>query len=178
MAKQRKPMVFYVIFTKTVQGANINWDARVLDALWANRTTYKVTTKYIPFQLVYGQEAIIPIELEVQSLRIVIENRLGDIESLHERIIILEKLDENRRQAYLNTLAMQNRRKSYYNWKLIPKNLQPNDLVLLFDSCFHKFPGKFKMRWFGPYKVLNSYSNGSVELQDFAGNIHSTRYNG
>jgi hypothetical protein len=166
------------IITKTVQGANIDWDARVLDALWAYRTAYKVTTKHTPFQLVYGQEAILPIELEVQSLRIAIDHRLGDIESLQERMGMLEKLDETRRQAYFNTLAIQNCRKSYYDSKLLPKNLQPNDLVLLFDSRFHKFPGKFKMRWLGPYKVLKSYSNGSVELQDFSGNIHSTRYNG
>jgi hypothetical protein len=30
------------------------------------------------------------------------------------------------------------------------------------------------MRWFGPYRVLKSYSNGSIELQDFAGIVHST----
>jgi len=47
---------------------------------------------------------------------------------------MLEKLDETRRQAYFNTLAIQNRRKNYYDSKLISKNLQPNDLVLLFDS--------------------------------------------
>ena len=34
------------------------------------------------------------------------------------------------------------------------------------------------MRWFGPYKVLKFYANGSVKLQDFAGNLHATRYNG
>ena len=91
---------------------------------------------------------------------------------------MLEKLDETRRQAYLNTWAMQNRRKSYYDSKIKPKQLEPNDLVLLYDSRFQKFPGKFKLRWLGPYKVLHSYPNGSVELQDFAGTIHATRYNG
>jgi len=59
---------------------------------------------------------------------------------------MLNKLDETRRQAYLNMLIIQKRRKSYYDPKLKPKDLHPNDLVLLYDSRFQKFPGKFKMR--------------------------------
>jgi hypothetical protein len=91
---------------------------------------------------------------------------------------MLEKLDEIRAQAHLNMLAIQKQRKMYYDSKLEPKILNPNDLILLYDSRFQKFPGKFKMRWFGPYRVLKSYPNGSVELQDFAGTVHSIRYNG
>lgn len=34
------------------------------------------------------------------------------------------------------------------------------------------------MQWFGPYKIFKNYENGSMELQDFEGNIHSTQYNG
>jgi hypothetical protein len=65
------------IITKTVQGSNTDWNARLLDALWAYRCAYKVTTKHTPFQLVYGQEAILPIEIELPSLRIALEERLG-----------------------------------------------------------------------------------------------------
>ena len=91
---------------------------------------------------------------------------------------MLEKLDELCTQAYLNMAAIQRRRKTYYDSKVHPKTLNPNDLVLLYDSHFQKFPSKFKMHWFGPYRVLKSYPNGSVELQDFASVVHSTRYNG
>jgi hypothetical protein len=126
---------------------------------------------------VYGQEAILPIEMEVIILRIALNERFGDKESLRERYIMLEKLDKIQAQAYLNMVAIQNYRKSYYDSKLEPKNLKPNDLVLLYDSQFQKFPINFKMRCFGLYRVLNAYSNGSIELQDFAGTIHSTKYN-
>lgn len=166
------------IITKTVQGANIDWDERLFDALWAYRTAYKVTTKYTPFQLVYGQEAILPIELEIQSLRIAIDHRLDDNESLEDRLVVLEKLDEIRAQAYLNMTSIQNRRKSFYDSKLKPKILKTNDLVLLYESRFQKFRGKFQMRWFGPYRILRSFENESFELQDFEGKIHNTRYNG
>ena len=79
-----------------------DWDIKLLDALWAYRTAYKVTTKFTPFQLVYGQEAILPVELELPSLCIVIDEILSDEESLQEQIAMLERMDEVRNQAYLN----------------------------------------------------------------------------
>ena len=103
---------------------------------------------------------------------------MGDDDSLKHQLVMLEKLDETRAQAHLNMEAIQKHKKSYYDSKLVPKKLEPNDLVLLYDRGFQKFPGKFKMRWFGPYRILRSFPNGSVELQDFTGKIHLTRYNG
>jgi hypothetical protein len=41
-------------------------------------------------------------------------------------------------------LAMQKQRKTYYDSKLEPKVLNPNDPVFLYDSRFQKFPGKLK----------------------------------
>ena len=49
---------------------------------------------------------------------------------------MLEKLDETRAQAHLNMEAIQKHRKSYYDSKLAPKKLEPNDLILLYDSRF------------------------------------------
>jgi hypothetical protein len=166
------------IITKTVQGSMTDWDTKLIDALWAYRTAYKVTTKFMPFQLVYGQEAILPIELELTLLRIVINERLGDTESLEARINMLEKLDETPSQAYLNTAAIQKWRKSYYDSKMKDKKIGPTYLVLLYDSRFHKFPGKFRLHWLGPYKVRVIHANGSFELEDFAGNVLPTRLNG
>jgi hypothetical protein len=107
--------------------------------LWAYRTAYKVTTNATPFQLVYGVEAILPIELEVKSLRIAIEERLGNTESLQHHLMELEKLDETRMQALLNMEAIQRRRKSYYDSKLRRKEFKKNDWVLLYDSRFMNF---------------------------------------
>ena len=84
------------IITKTVQNSMTDWDSKLIAALWAYRSTYKVTTKFTPFQFVYGQEAILPVELELPSLYIAIDERLNDEESLREWIAMLERLDEVR----------------------------------------------------------------------------------
>jgi hypothetical protein len=41
--------------------------------LWAYQTLVKTTTRFSPFQLVHGVEAIFPIEYEIPSLKIVVE---------------------------------------------------------------------------------------------------------
>ena len=59
-----------------------------------------------------------------------------------------------------------------------PKILTADNLVLLYDSRFQKFPGKFKLHWIGPYKVKIAHDNGSLELIDFEGISLPTRING
>ena len=114
----------------------------------------------------------------MESLRIAIDERLGEMESHQSRLQDLEKLDETRREALLRTEAIQKRRKSYYDSKLKPKTFEVKDWVLLYDSRYMKFPGKFQFRWLGPYKVTEVFPNGSVQLTDVRGNLFVTRING
>lgn len=45
-------------------------------------TTFKVITYATPFSLMYDIEATLPIEFEVKSLRVAINSRLTDNQSL------------------------------------------------------------------------------------------------
>ena len=72
-------------------------DVKLTAALWAYRITFKVTTEATVFSLVYGIEATLPIEFEVESLRVAIESWLMDSQSLRRRLTTLEELDESRR---------------------------------------------------------------------------------
>ena len=71
-----------------------DWEDNLPSALWAYRTAYKVTTGHTPFQLMFGQEAVVPAEFMILSLRIALENKLGDVKSLRERLCNLNKLEE------------------------------------------------------------------------------------
>ncbi|XP_059064646.1 uncharacterized protein LOC131856750 [Cryptomeria japonica] len=84
-------------------------EEKLPSVLWAYSTTCKVMTGHTPFQLMYGQEAIVPTKFMVPSLRIAIENRLGDMESPQERLYALGKLDERRMMAQWATEAAQQR---------------------------------------------------------------------
>jgi hypothetical protein len=87
------------ILRKIVTESKRNWDIKLTAALWAYRTTYKVTTRATPFSLMYGMEAILSIEFEVPSLRITIENCSDDSTSLKDRLAWLESLNEKRQLA-------------------------------------------------------------------------------
>jgi ribonuclease HI len=61
------------IMKKTVEGNQRDWDNKLLEALWAYRTTYRTPTQVTPYSLVFGIEAILPLEVELLSLRVAIQ---------------------------------------------------------------------------------------------------------
>ena len=58
-----------VILKKTAESVR-DWHEQLPLALWGYRTSIRTSTGVTPFSLVYGMEAVLPIELEVPSLRL------------------------------------------------------------------------------------------------------------
>jgi hypothetical protein len=50
-----------------------SWHTMLFSTLRAYRTSVKSATGFMPFRLVYGVEAIFPIECEIPSLKLAIE---------------------------------------------------------------------------------------------------------
>jgi len=166
------------ILRKTVRDSKRDWDVKLPAALWAYRTTFKVTTQTTPFSLVYGLEAVLPIEFEVPSLRIAVDSRLTDRRSLKTRLCELEALDENRRRGAQHIEAIQRRRKVLFDKRNKTRVLQPGMLVLLQDARKIDFPSKFDAVWLGPYIVTEVFINNSVQLETLNGQRFPTRTSG
>jgi len=75
-----------------------SWHLKTFSALWAYRTSVKTATGFTLFQLVYGLQAILPIEHEIPSLKLDIE-LLPNTTAKEERFLYLNKLDETCRDA-------------------------------------------------------------------------------
>jgi len=60
------------LLKKVVAKSKRDWHDKLGEALWAYRTTYKMPTQSTPFALVYGVEVVLPLELQIPSLRIAI----------------------------------------------------------------------------------------------------------
>lgn len=99
----------------------------------------------------FGQEAIVPTEFMIPSLRIMLENKLGDMESLRERLHNLNKLEEKRLLKQSATEVTQNRCKAWHDKHLKLNRFQPRQLVLKYDGRNEIKPRKFKVRWVRPY---------------------------
>jgi transposase InsO family protein len=72
----------------------------LFSALWAYRTSVKSATGFTPFQLLYGLEAILSIECEIPSLKLVVK-LLPNTSVEEERLSYLMQLDQTRRDATL-----------------------------------------------------------------------------
>ncbi|OAE20015.1 hypothetical protein AXG93_17s1150 [Marchantia polymorpha subsp. ruderalis] len=155
-----------------------DWDTKLAAALWAYRTAEKITTKQTPYFLVYGQHPILPIEFEVPTQRTLDLRRVSAEESQLYRLQEVMVLEERRREAEERTRRIQLRRKERYDQRIKPVLLQKGDLALLYDSRHARFPGKLHLRWMGPYKVVEVFPNGSIQLADLTGELLGTRVNG
>ena len=47
-------------------------------ALWAYRSSFHTSTGATPYSLVYGMEAMLPIEIEMGSLRVALEQQISE----------------------------------------------------------------------------------------------------
>ena len=102
-------------------------------ALWAYRTSVKTATRFPPFQLVHGVESILPIECEISSLKLAIV-LLTDTFDLERHLVLLESLDEQRRDASMDIEANKRRVKVQYDNSICPRLYVEGDLVLLYNQ--------------------------------------------
>ena len=67
---------------KMVVGHRTQWDQKVTEAVWAYNITHKTATGHTSFELVYGTEAMLPLEIELPALRITSEQQLSANEKM------------------------------------------------------------------------------------------------
>ena len=114
-------------------------------------------------------EAVTLVEWQIPSLKIAI-HLLPDTTKLEERLLHLEHLDEQRRDALTANEAHKNRVKNQYDKSVKPRIFSEGELVLLWDQ--DKEPlgaGKFRSMWLRLYVVSNFLKKGAYELTDFKG---------
>jgi hypothetical protein len=99
------------------------------EALWAHRIFKHSATKVTPFELVYRQEVILPVKVNLDALRIAQHNELSTID-YHN--LILDRLDEvsDERVKVLGEIERDKLRVARaYNKKVKEKSFQVGDLI-------------------------------------------------
>ena len=118
------------LLSKVVAKSKRDWHEKIGEALWAYKTTYKTATQATPYALVYGVEAILPLELQIPSLRVAIQEGLTSEENDKLRLTELEALDERRLQAQQKMECYQARISRAFNKKVQPRSFQVGDMIL------------------------------------------------
>ena len=73
-----------------------DWHEKLPFALHAYRTAIRTCTRATPFSLVYGMEAVLSIEVEIPSLRVLMEAKLEEVEWVQARYDQLNLIKEKR----------------------------------------------------------------------------------
>ncbi|KAL0462253.1 UNVERIFIED_CONTAM: hypothetical protein Slati_0112900 [Sesamum latifolium] len=124
-------------------------------------------TQSTPYALVYGIEAVLPLEQQIPSLRIAIQEGLTEEENARLRLKELEALDEKRLEAQQKLECYQARLSKAFNKKVRLRSFQVGDLVLAVRRPIittHRTGSKFLPKWDGPHVVKEAYTNSAYKL--------------
>jgi hypothetical protein len=69
--------VLIKIIKKGIKDNPRRWHEKLSEALWAHRTSRGGATKVTPFELVCGQEGVLPVEIGLQNLRVTRQGSLS-----------------------------------------------------------------------------------------------------
>ncbi|MCO5589038.1 hypothetical protein L7F22_043003 [Adiantum nelumboides] len=118
------------IIRKMVQSKPKLWDAFLDGALWAYRTTYKDATQFTPFHLVYGQEALQPIELQIPTIKLGGKREQGGDRTWINRLLTLTELEWKRESTYRCYERKAFQLKKKLDERLKDKGIKEKSLVL------------------------------------------------
>ncbi|XP_060177936.1 uncharacterized protein LOC132607877 [Lycium barbarum] len=146
------------------------WHEQLPYALLGYRTTPRTSTGATPYMLVYGTEAIIPVEVEIPSLRIIQEAELDDTEWIRKRYEELALIDEKWMIVVSHGQLYQQRMARAFKKHIRTRVFQIGQLVLkrIFPNQ-EEYKRKFAPSWQGPYMVRKVPSRGVVVLAEMDG---------
>ncbi|MCO5576746.1 hypothetical protein L7F22_030565 [Adiantum nelumboides] len=104
------------IITKHVKKRSQDWDKHLTAALC--KTFFKVSTQFTPYHLVYGQKSLLPIEVELGSLRVLAKDTTSSEEKLEQRILDLQQLELNREASIDYYITQANKKREQFNNKV------------------------------------------------------------
>ena len=102
----------------------------------------KTSTSFTLFQLLYGLEAVLPIQCQIPSLQLVVE-LLPDTSAEEAIFLYLNNLDETCRDASLANEAHKKCIKAQYDKFVHPHAFNEGDLVLTYNEIYDKLGNPF-----------------------------------
>ncbi|MCO5596919.1 hypothetical protein L7F22_050990 [Adiantum nelumboides] len=171
--------IIAAIIRKMVESKPKRWDNFLDGAIWAYRTTYRDATQFTPFHLVYGQEALQPIELNISTIKLTGRQEQNNDEAWIDRLLSLVELEWKREAAYHCYEKKALQLKDKLNEGLKDKEIKEKSLVLRYNNALdNRFDAKFERRWEGPFIVKKAFTGGYYQLMDLNGKEHPRKVNG
>jgi hypothetical protein len=104
--------------------------------------------------------------------------RMIDEESVAQRLVWLQELEETRFLADFHQSVEKARQKYWHDHHIKTKVFIQGDKVLIYDIQYQKHPGKLCMHWLGPFIVAEIRPSGVVRLTQLDGVLRLGWVNG
>jgi hypothetical protein len=140
------------------------WPKELIKAVWNHNTAVSRSTRFTPFKLLFGDEAITPEESRTVSIR-----TLASTEDEGDCQITKDTIEGTRLQAIEHINKYQAETIKWRDRKVRLKNIKPGHLVLR-RVANPDTVGKLQLKWEGPFLVVSSSRPGSYRLKDMDDN--------
>lgn len=119
----------------------------------------------MPFSMIYGIEAVIPVKISLSSLKVA---NFAQGHNDEDMVSSLNALEERRDTVFIQLSSYQQRLAQSYNRKVKPQEYEPRDLVLrkVVGSMKDQNARKLMPNWEGPYRVTTTVGAGAYYLED------------
>jgi hypothetical protein len=148
-------------------------------ALWENQIGTKKSIGTSPFQMVYGIDVVLPVNLVLPVMKLW-QDEKEEPNHVTKRINQLIEVQQHRAEVDERLQKYQDDMKALFDRKAKDKDFIPGDLVLKRDARKEDLVkhGKFDHIWYGPFKVASPEGKNSFLLENLDGKILNAPING
>ncbi|XP_074588098.1 uncharacterized protein LOC141844000 [Curcuma longa] len=142
-----------------------SWVDELPDILWAYETTPRDSIEMKPLHLVYGEEAVVPVEIRCRSIRV--ETYDNPEENAVRRAAELDLITDTRDKTNARLDAYRRRMGQMYNRPVRFRSFHVGDFVWKRRTPMEGL-GELEPKWKGPYQVTGRIAGGSyypIDLQ-------------
>jgi hypothetical protein len=146
------------------------WHVHLKYALWANRIDTKKSIGMSPFQMVYGTNIVLPINLVLPVMKLW-QDAKEEPDDVTRRIKKIIEVQQNRAEVDDKLQKYQYNMKAIFDKKDKDSEFLPGDLVLKWDAIKEDVGkhDKFDHLWFGPFRIATAKGKNSFLLKNLNG---------
>ena len=160
------------LIKKKIEENPRRWHEVLSEALWAHRISRHGAIKVTLFELVYGLEAVLPIEVNLDAYRLAKQNDLSVVDYYDLMMDNIDEVSIKRMQALKEIEKDKFRVVRAYNKKVKAKSFQVGELVwktiLSLGIKSNKF-GKWSPSWEGLYRTIKVIFGNSYMVEMMQG---------
>ena len=157
------------MLVKFIESKKETWQDYLDTCVYAYNTSRHDSSKFTPFELMFGRQAVLPVDIRSDASKIEDVNEVFECDE-----DAVQKMEAARKstleQAKKNIVAAQQKQKEIYDKKhCTNKEVYSVDAMVLKKDFTRKKRkgGKLDSKWIGPFKITKSLGKGLYSLESF-----------